>query len=109
MSVFEDAWDSICDGFDYFISFEWWEDVTEGVGDAFSNLSEFSTFGLTFGILTVLFSYATRYVNLNGTGMGIIESMTQFMPPLERTLWTIISYVGSFVAGYFLGSYFENS
>ena len=109
LDYLEDAWDMFLEGLEYIFTFEWWGDVADLLGSAFEDIGEFSFFGLAFGILGVAFSFGTRYFNLNGTGMGIIESMTQFMPPFQRIMWTVLSYVGAFIGGYIMGKYFENS
>jgi hypothetical protein len=112
--IFEDAWDFIVDGAEYFISFEWigdvWEGMTEFLGSAFS-LEGFSFLGLTFGVLAFAFSYLTKYLNFttDGKGMTLIATMVQHMPPAQRVFWTIASYGAAFIAGYFLGNYFENT
>ncbi len=113
--IFEEAWDFIIDGTEYFFSFEWFGDAWDGIIDFFSSMfegiGEFSFLGLTFGILTVLFSYLTKFLNFTGADkqMTLIASMTQFMPPGERILWTVVSYLGAFIAGYLLGKHFENT
>ncbi len=45
-----DIWDSIVDGWDYFIHFEWLGDAWDAIGETFSTLNEFSTYGLIFGV-----------------------------------------------------------
>jgi hypothetical protein len=107
--LWEDSRDWLSETFEYIITFEWFGDVGDFFGSMFEGLGEFSIYGLVFGVLTVGFSYMTRYINLAGKGMGLIESMTQYMSPNQRFFWTIASYVGSFVAGYFMGKFFENT
>ena len=111
----EDAWDAIVDGVEYLFSFEWigdaWEGTTEFFGSMFEGIGQFSFMGLAFAIMTVGFSYSTRYLNITGDdkGMSLIATMVQHMPPAERLFWTVASYVGAFIAGYFMGKYFENT
>jgi len=109
MDLLEDGWEAIVDGLGSVFSFEWLGDVGEFFSSMFEDIGEFSFLGLTFAVIAVGVSYGTRYLNLNGSGMGTIESMTQFMPPTERIVWTILSYVAAGVAGYFLGKHFENT
>jgi len=116
--LFEDSWDFIVDGTEYFISMEWIQDAWEGVGDFFSamfeGIGEFSFLGLTFAILAVLASYGTRYLNFgvvegSTKQITLIASMTQYMPPAQRIFWTIASYAAALIGGYFVGKYFENT
>lgn len=115
LDFFEDAWDAITDGFEYFISFEWigdaWEGISDFFGSMFEGINEFSFMGLAFGIMTVGFSYLTKFLNFTGDDkqMTLIASMVQHMPPAQRLFWTIASYVSAFIAGYFVGKYFENT
>lgn len=99
----EDAWDGFLDGFDSFIHFEW----AEGMLDGFR---EFSVYGIIFAVIGVAVSWITRFINVNDFAKGgIIETMTMHMPPGQRILWTIASYAAVAIAGYILGSHFENS
>jgi hypothetical protein len=107
--LIEDIFGDLGEGFVYVITFEWVGDIPDFFSSMFEDLGEFSIYGLTFGILSIGMMYATRYINLAGSGMGLIESMTQYMSPTQRIFWTIASYVGSFIAGYFIGKYFENT
>lgn len=115
MDMAEDAWDFFVDGISYLFSFEWVGDVFEGMGDffgaMFEGITEFSFMGVTFGILSVSASYATKFLNVSGTDkqMTLIASMTQYMPLKQKIIWTIASYVGAFIGGYLLGRYFENT
>lgn len=113
--LFDDAWDSLIDMGEYLFSFEWigdaWEAVSEGIGAAFTGLSEFSFMGMAFGILAVSASYITKFLNVTGADkqMTLIASMVQYMPPVQAMFWSIASYAGAFLAGYFVGSAFENT
>lgn len=110
MDLLEDAWDGIVDGFDYFIHFEWIGDVGDFISAMFENLDEFSFLGLTFGFLAIGVSYGTKYLQLLGNQhMTLIAVMVQHMPPAQKVIWTILSYVAAFVAGYFVGNRFENT
>jgi hypothetical protein len=107
--LFEDVRDFISDGFEEVISFEWIGDFWDFLSSAFEDIGEFSVYGITFAILSLGVSYATRWLNFSGENMGIIESMTQYMSPTQRILWTILSYAGAGIAGYFMGKAFENT
>lgn len=111
LDMLEDAWGGLVDGFGYVFGFEWLEDVGEFFGSMFENIGEFSFLGLTFGVLSVGFSYATKFLNFTGADkqMTLIASMVQYMPPTQRIVWSVLSYVGAFVAGYFVGKHFENT
>ena len=114
MDLLEDAWDGLIDGSEYFFSFEWLGDIGEFFGSMFEDIGEFSFLGLTFAILAVLASYGTKYLNFgivegSTKQVTLIASMTQYMPPGERILWTVLSYAGAFVAGYLMGKHFENT
>jgi hypothetical protein len=86
-----------------------WEAVEEIFSGAFEDMGELSYMGVAFAILAVGVIYCTRYINLDGSGMGSIEAMLQYMKPVSRIVWTVISYVAVAVGGYFVGKGFENS
>lgn len=105
-----EVWESFIEGILYFFSFEWIGDGREFIGAMFENLSELSFLGLSFGILAVVASYSTKYLNLLGDShLTLIGVMVQHMSPMNRVVWTIISYVGAFLAGYLVGNRFENT
>jgi hypothetical protein len=96
-----DIWDYICDGFDYLIHFEWFFALKDGVVDAFSNLGEFSKYGLIFGIFGCLF--------LILTSQWMLTPFLSYMKPASKIIIGIATYVVTFIACYVLGSHFENS
>jgi MFS superfamily sulfate permease-like transporter len=98
---FSDIWDYICDGFDYIIHFEWVGDAKDGIVDLFSNLGEFSKYGLVFGILGCLF--------LILTSKWMLSPFLSYMKPTAKVIVLIGTYVGTFIACYLVGSHFENS
>lgn len=86
-----------------------WDSVVEIFSASFDDIGSFSFTGIAFAIIGVGMIYCTRYLNLNGSGLGSIEAMTQYMPPVQRLIWTVLSYVAVAVACYFVGKGFENS
>jgi len=98
-----DIWDSIVDGLDYLIHFEWVGDFADMFADMFENIGEFSFYGIAMGLIGVIGSYSTKYLNLSGNGMSMIQSMTQYMPPVQRIIWTVLTYAAVFIAGYLFG------
>jgi len=110
MDFIEEIWDEFIEGIGYFFSFEWVGDMSSFIEAMFENLSELSFLGLSFGIMAVVASYSTKYLNLLGNQhLTLIGTMVQYLPPFQRILWTILSYVGAFIAGYLVGNRFENT
>ena len=101
MSFLEDIWDEIVDFFYYLISFEWLGDVWEFIIGMFENISEFSTIGVVFGIIGVGTIFLAREY--------MLAPFLVHMGPTEAIFWTGITYVGTFIAGYLLGSHFQNT
>lgn len=89
-----DALEIVGDGISSFFSFEW-------AGEMFSNFSELSVYGLGFGFLGVLVVFLFRNQMLN----PFLDSM----PPTSKIVWGIGTYIGTFIAGYFIGKYFQNT
>jgi len=108
---FADLWDNTLDLLAYIFTFEWIGDIWEFFGTMVEGLGQFSFIGLAFGALTVMSSYGTKYLNLTGTDkqMTLVASMVQYMPPTQRIIWTVLSYLSCFIAGYLLGKHFENT
>ncbi len=98
---YELIWEYISEALVYAISFEWLSDVWELMGSAFEGLSEFSVYGLAFGIATAGFTFLLR--------KQILQSFTQYMSPTSKVFWTIATYAGCFIGGYVLGKGFENA
>ena len=96
-----DVWDSIVDGFDYFIHFEWIGDFWEGVQDFFSNISEISSYGIIFGLIMCIFLFLTQDYMLG--------SFTKLMKPANALITTILTYVIGFIVGYVVGKRFEDT
>ena len=88
-------WESLQDGFSYFISFEWIGDLLSFLGGMFENLDEFSTWGLAFGslscgIIWILSDY-------------LIKPFMQYSDPISKIIWTTLTYVVCGIAGYLMG------
>lgn len=96
-----DIWDIVCDGFSYIFSFEWLGDLKDGIVDTFSNLGEFSMYGLVFGIVGCLF--------ILFTSKWMLSPFLSYMKPASKIFTLIATYLATFIACYFLGSHFENS
>lgn len=97
----DDIWDYIADGFDYLIHFEWVGDAKDGIVDTFSNINEFSKYGFFFGLIGVLVLLFTQ--------KWMLGSFTKYMKPASALIVTILTYVFTFAAGYFLGKRFEDN
>ena len=91
----DEVWDFLLDGFSYIFSFEWLGDIWEFITGMFENLSEFSVGGLAFGCLSAGFIYLTRDYMLG--------QFTKLMDPTSSIVWTVATYVCSFIVGYLLG------
>lgn len=98
---FEDARGWYAEIWDYIITFEWWSEFWEFIGSAFENIGEFSYYGLVFGLLGAGLIFALRE--------QMIEPFLKFYKPAGRLFWTIVTYIGVFLGGYFMGKAFENS
>ena len=99
--MIEEIWDGICDAFEYVISFSWLSDVWEFFGSMFENISEFSILGLIFGIIGAGTIFIARDYMLG--------PFLKHMGPMEAMFWGIATYIGTFAAGYFVGSHFQNT
>jgi len=96
-----DIWDSIADGFDYFIHFEWIGDLWEGIQDFFSNISEVSSYGIIFGIIMCAFLFFTQDYMLG--------SFTKLMKPASALIVTILTYTIGFVVAYIIGKRYQDT
>ena len=95
-----EGWDMLLDGISYLISFEWVGDAGEFFGSMFENISELSITGLAFGILGAGIIYYLRG--------SLLTPFTQYMGTFTGLFWTIVTYIGCFAGGYFVGKHFEN-
>lgn len=112
VNIFEDLFDFLGDilgdvfgdfgeGIIYVISFEWVGDIPEFFGSMFEGLSEFSWWGITFGLFTTSITYFLSDY--------LLTPFLQYYTPSGKILWGVITYLGTFGAGYFLGKHFENT
>lgn len=99
--MIEEAWDAICDGFEYIVTFEFFGDLLEFIGSAFEDIGEISLIGFIFGAIGVLTIYLARDY--------MLKPFLMHMGSMEAILWGGATYVGTFVAGYLLGKAFENA
>ncbi len=97
----DDFWDYIVDGFDYIIHFEWVGDLKDGIVETFSNLGEFSMYGLIMGICGILFLLFTKKY--------MLDAFLKYMKPGAGIVITILTFALTFVALYLIGSRMENS
>ena len=97
----DDVWDAICDGFDYFIHFEWVSDFWEAITELFESIGEFSIWGLIFGLGSAFLVFALRKYMLDpflkGTGFA------------SYWFWAIITLVSCFIVGYLIGKHFSDT
>lgn len=75
--------------------------IGEFIADAFENIGEFSITGVIFGFANVGIILLLK--------KWILDPFTQYMGSGEGLFWTILTFVISFILGYFMGNYFENS
>ena len=99
--MLEDIWESIVDGFHYFISFEWLGTLWEGITNMFESIGEISFAGLGLGAVGAGLIFALKDY--------MLTPFTKFMNPAEALFWTITTYVACFLAGYFIGKFMEES
>jgi hypothetical protein len=99
--MFSEIWDSIVDGFDYLIHFEWAGDLWDGITDFFSNISEVSSYGIIFGIIGCAF--------ILFTSKWMLGSFTSYMKPMSKIIVTILTYVVTFLVSYVIGKRFQDT
>jgi hypothetical protein len=85
---FSDLWDSVIDGFDYWISGEVFSDIGEFFSGFFENLGELSFPGIVYGIILVVLVYLFR---------------SSVFVLIDNFVFQIIFYIISFIAGYLMG------
>jgi hypothetical protein len=99
--MLDEILESIVEGFHYLISFSWLGDLGELFGSMFENMSELSMYGLAMGIVGAGTVFLAKDY--------MLTSFTKYMSPIEGMFWTGATYIGTFVAGYFMGKHFENT
>lgn len=92
MSWLEDAWDSIVEGFEYFISFEWLSDAWDFITGMFTDLGEFSFAGLLGGALGLGFILLTD--------KWMLKPFADNMSAVSGVLISGAVYALSFILGY---------
>lgn len=93
--MFDDILDWFGEAWDYIIDFEWLSDVAEFFTGMFEDIGEFSFIGLGFGLCVFLLVYALRNYMIN--------PFVQYMSPISKIFWTVITYGGCVVMGYLVG------
>ncbi len=91
------SWDDIVE---WFINvWDWMLDVGERIMDLFSNvedlLGEISLGGISFGISSLILIFLLR-------GWMLVPFL-EYMNPFNKIFWEVITYVCSFILGYFIG------
>lgn len=99
--VLDDIWDAIVDSIAYIFSFEWLGDLWEFLGSMFENISEFSITGVIFGLI----GFGTIFIARD----YMLGPFLEHMGPMEAMFWAVATYLGSFIAGYLVGSHFQNT
>ncbi len=99
--LYSEILETIMEGIGYFFTFEWIGDIGELFGSMFENIGELSMYGLGFGLLGFGLIFATRSY--------MVEPFVDSFPPIQRTLWTIATYITVFIGSYLLGKGFENT
>lgn len=101
IDLFLEGWDALVDSLSYVFTGELFADVPDFFSSMFEGISEFSFFGLLFGLIGL------------GTVYGLREYMLipflKFYSPAGQLFWGAATYLGTFLAGYLLGKYFENT
>ena len=96
-----EGWGYITEAFSYLISFEWFGDIGEFFSAMFEGITEISIFGLLFGLIGFFTVFLARDY--------MLMPFLKFYDPMGQMFWGGITYVGTFIAGYLLGKYFENT
>ncbi len=99
--VFEDILGDFGEGLFYVISFEWVGDIPDFFGTMFDDISEFSVYGLVFGIIGFVTIFLLRE--------QMVTPFVSYFAPAAKIFWTIATYVTVFIGGYMMGKFFENS
>ncbi len=85
----------------YIITFQWVMEIPDFFSSMFENITDVSMFGLAFGIIGFLTIFLLRE--------QMVIPFVRVMSPASKVFWTISTYAGVFVGGYFMGKHFENS
>lgn len=98
---FSDLWDGMKDGLVSFFTFGWVSDLWGFISSSFEDIGEVSVTGIVFGLLGVGLIFVFRG--------SMLEPFLKFYSPAERLFWGGITYLGTGIAGYFMGKYFESN
>lgn len=101
LDFFSDGWDMFLEGIEYIFTFEWFGDIGEFFSTIFDNIGNFSIIGLAMGLLSAGLIYGLRSY--------MLTPFLKFMSPFEALFWGTATYIGTFIAGYLVGSYMENA
>jgi hypothetical protein len=93
----EEIWEQLI----YISTGEWIGDLWDFITSAFEDLSEFSTYGIVFGIIGLVFIYYLRE--------WTVKPFVQHFSSTGQIFWTVATYVIVFAGCYILGKGFENS
>ncbi len=93
--AFNDVFSDFGSGLMYLITFEWVRDIPGFFSNMFEDMSEFSIFGLVFGIASVVLIYYVRSYT--------IAPFVQYYSPPMALFWTIATYIAVFIGGYLVG------
>jgi len=93
--------DFIGDIISYIFSFEWLSDIWEFISSMFENITDFSVYGLVFGLIGFSVVFFAKDYMLN----PFLVNMKEF----EALFWMIATYISTFIAGYLIGKHFENT
>lgn len=99
--IFEDILGDFGSGLIYLITFEWVRDIPDFFSTMFDDITELSLYGIAFGLIALVLIYYVRGYT--------IAPFVQYYSPAMALFWTITTYVGVFIGGYFMGKFFENS
>ena len=99
--MLDDILDFFADCFSYIFSFEWIGDIGDFFGSMFENIGDFSIIGLILGFVSFGTIFLLKEYMLNPFLVHMSYGTSLF--------WMISTYICSFIVGYLLGSYFENT
>lgn len=101
LDFFADAWEYIWDAILYIFSFEWFGDFWEFIGSMFEGLGELSITGIVLGVVGAGTVYLARDY--------MLQPFLVHFSPVMAIIWGIVTYIGTFMAGYLLGKGFDNT
>jgi len=99
--MIDEILDAVGDFFSYIFSFEWIGDIGEFFSTMFEGISEISVLGIVFGLIGLVTIYIAKDY--------MLSPFLKHMGPIESILWGGATYFGTFIAGYLVGSHFQNT